>query len=71
MEFLYPKSCLRSSCSKAVVLPRPRAHARGEEDKPARPAGTIFPRYHQSRMVRKVADDTLKHFAATGEIGRK
>ncbi|MEX5214688.1 MAG: DEAD/DEAH box helicase family protein [Nitrospiraceae bacterium] len=42
-----------------------------ESDKPERPAFTILPRYHQSRMVRKVADDVLSHFAATGEIGRK
>ena len=42
-----------------------------EDDKPERPAFTIFPRYHQSRMVRKVADDITAHFAATGDIGRK
>lgn len=42
-----------------------------EEGKPERPAFTIFPRYHQSRMVRKVADDAVVHFAASGDIGRK
>ena len=31
----------------------------------------MFPRYHQSRMVRKVADDISAHFAATGDIGKK
>ncbi len=46
-------------------------HRDAEEDKPERPAFTILPRYHQSRMVRKVADDALAHFAATGDIGRK
>ena len=36
-----------------------------------RPAYTLFPRYHQSRMVRKVADEALRHFTATGTIGCK
>jgi type I restriction enzyme R subunit len=30
-----------------------------------------MPRYHQSRMVRKVADAASAHFSATGDIGRK
>jgi type I restriction enzyme R subunit len=42
-----------------------------EEDKPARQAFTILPRYHQSRMVRKVADDASEHFVGSGDIGRK
>src|SRR3989344_5274494 len=50
-----------------VRVPRREA----EEDKPERPAFTILPRYHQSRMVRKVADDAITHFAETGDIGRK
>src|SRR6185295_5631842 len=32
---------------------------------------TVFPRYHQARLVRKVAEDISTHFAATGNIGRK
>ena len=42
-----------------------------EDHKPARPAFTIFPRYHQSRLVRRVAQDIGAHFAATGDIGKK
>lgn len=42
-----------------------------EEDKRGLPAFTILPRYHQSRMVRKVADDAVAHFATSGDIGRK
>ena len=42
-----------------------------EEDNRSSPAFTILPRYHQSRMVRKVADDALAHFATSGDIGRK
>lgn len=46
-------------------------HRDAEGDKPERPASTILPRYHQSRMVRKVADDAIQHFAESGDIGRK
>ena len=42
-----------------------------EDDKTERPAFTIFPRYHQSRLVRRVAEDITAHFAATGDIGKK
>lgn len=42
-----------------------------KEDKPERPAVTLFPRYHQARTVRRIADDALSHFGETGNIGRK
>jgi hypothetical protein len=42
-----------------------------EADKPVRPASTIFPRYHQSRLVRRVAEDITAHFAKAGDIGKK
>jgi len=32
---------------------------------------TVFPRYHQSRMVRKIAGLTSAHFAQQGHIGQK
>jgi len=72
VEFLYrevlSKDELLEALSFFLVYVPERA---AEEDKPARAAATIFPRYHQSRMVRAVADDAAAHFAATGEIGRK
>lgn len=72
VEFLYrevlSKDRLLEMLSFFLVrVPKQEA----EEDKPERPAYTIMPRYHQSRMVRKVADDALAHFVATNEIGRK
>jgi type I restriction enzyme R subunit len=72
VEFLYrevlSKDRLLEMLSFFLVrVPKQEA----EEDKPERPAFTILPRYHQSRMVRKVADDALAHFAEAGEIGRK
>ncbi len=42
-----------------------------EDDKPECPAFTLFPRYHQSRTVRKVADDISAQFTAQADIGRK
>jgi type I restriction enzyme R subunit len=42
-----------------------------EDDKTERAAFTMFPRYHQSRLVRRVAEDITAHFAAKGDIGRK
>ena len=72
VEFLYrevlSKDQLLEMLSFFLVrVPRFEAVA----DKQERPAFTILPRYHQSRMVRKVADDAVARFAATGDIGRK
>ncbi|HNW12794.1 MAG TPA: DEAD/DEAH box helicase family protein, partial [Candidatus Rifleibacterium sp.] len=42
-----------------------------EADRPERAAFTIMPRFHQSRMVRRVVDEATRRFAETGEIGGK
>ena len=42
-----------------------------EADKTERAAFTLFPRYHQSRLVRKISQDITAHFAAKGDIGKK
>jgi len=72
VEFLYRAVLSKERLLEAlafflVYVPKREA----EDDKPERPAFTLFPRYHQSRMVRKVADAAAEHFAATGEIGGK
>ncbi|MCF8199001.1 MAG: DEAD/DEAH box helicase family protein [Sulfuritalea sp.] len=72
VEFLYREVLAKDSLLEAlsaflVYVPKRDA----EDDKPERPALTLFPRYHQSRMVRKVATAALDHFVATGNIGRK
>lgn len=72
VEFLYREVLSKDHLLEMLsffLLRVPRREP--EEDKPERPAFTIAPRYHQSRMVRKVASDALAHFTATGEIGRK
>jgi type I restriction enzyme R subunit len=72
VEFLYREALSRDRILEALAFFLVRVPKRDAEgDKPERPAFTLFPRYHQSRMVRKVADDALTHFAEKGDIGRK
>lgn len=72
VEFLYrevlsKEHLLEAFSSFLVYVPKREA----EDDKPERPASTLFPRYHQSRMVRKLSGDIVGHFETTGNIGRK
>ncbi|MET0621588.1 MAG: DEAD/DEAH box helicase family protein [Pyrinomonadaceae bacterium] len=72
VEFLYREVLSKERILEAlsfflVYVPKREA----DEDRPEQLAYTIFPRYHQSRMARKVADDALEHFTQTGNIGRK
>ena len=72
VEFLYREVLSKEHLLEALSFFLIRVPTReAEEDRAAREAFTIFPRYHQSRMVRKVSDDVLAHFAETGEVGRK
>jgi type I restriction enzyme R subunit len=72
VEFLYREVLSKEHLLEALsffLLRVPKREA--EEDKPEHSAFTILPRYHQSRMVRRLGDDAQSHFAATGDIGRK
>jgi len=72
VEFLYREVLSKDHLLETLSFFLVRVPQRdAEEDKPERPAFTILPRYHQSRMVRKVADDAVARFATTGDIGRK
>lgn len=72
VEFLYREVLSKKQLLEALAFFLVRVPEReAEDDKPKRPACTIFPRYHQARLVRKVAADISTHFAATGNIGRK
>jgi type I restriction enzyme R subunit len=72
VEFLYREVLSKDQLLEALSFFLVRVpHRDADEDKPERPAFTIFPRYHQSRMVRRIADDVLAHFAAHGDIGKK
>jgi len=72
IEFLYRDVLSRDHLLEALSFFLVRVPERdAEEDRPHQPARTILPRYHQSRLVRRVADDAVSHFAASGDIGRK
>jgi type I restriction enzyme, R subunit len=72
VEFLYREVLSQDQLLEALSFFLIRVPKREvDEDKPAQAAFTILPRYHQSRMVRKVADTASNDFATTGDIGRK
>ncbi|MCX6908525.1 MAG: type I restriction endonuclease, partial [Verrucomicrobia bacterium] len=72
VEFLYREVLAKDQLLEALSFFLVRVPQRdAEEDKPERLACTLFPRYHQSRTVRKVADNISAQFVAKGEIGRK
>lgn len=72
VEFLYREVLAQDQLLEALSFFLVRVPERdAEDDKPARPASTIFPRYHQSRLVRRMAEDIMAHFATAGDIGKK
>jgi type I restriction enzyme R subunit len=72
VEFLYREVLAKDQLLEALSFFLIRVPQRdAEDDRPERPAFTLFPRYHQSRSVRMVANDISAQFAAKGDIGRK
>ena len=72
VEYLYREVLSQEQLLEALSFFLVRVPDReAEDDKPARPASTIFPRYHQSRLVRRVAGDITAHFVTAGNIGKK
>lgn len=72
VEFLYRDVLSKDSLLEAIAFYLVRAPKQeAAEDRPERPAFTIFPRYHQRRCVEKIAQETQSNFAAQGDVGRK
>ncbi len=72
VEFLYREVLSKEQLLEALSFFLVRVpHREAEDDKPERPAFTLFPRYHQARLVRKISEDITAHFATTGDIGKK
>ncbi|MDQ1335300.1 MAG: type restriction enzyme subunit, partial [Thermodesulfobacteriota bacterium] len=72
VEFLYREVLSRDHLLEALSFFLVRVPGReAEEDRQAREPFTIFPRFHQSRMVREVSEDVLRRFTATGQVGHK
>lgn len=72
VEFLYRDVLSKDQLLEALsfyLVYFPKREAEG--DKPERPAETKFPRYHQSRLVRRVSQDITSHFTANADIGKK
>ncbi len=72
VEFLYKDVLSKEAIIEAisfylVYVPLKEA----EPGRPEIPAYTVFPRYHQSRMVQKLSQDALGHFTEHGDIGKK
>lgn len=72
VEFLYREVLSREHLLEALSFFLVRVLKReAEGDIQECPAFTIFPRYHQSRLVRRIAEDITAYFAAKGDIGKK
>ena len=72
VEFLYRELLAKDSLLEALSFFLVRVpHRDAVDDVPEHPAFTLFPRYHQSRLVRKVAEDISARFADQADIGRK
>lgn len=72
VEFLYRDVLSESSVLESLSFFLVNVPEREEdEEHSVRPAFNIFPRYHQSRMVDRVASDALKHFGESGDLGKK
>lgn len=72
VEFLYRDVFSQEQLLEALSFFLVRVPKReAKDDVPERPAFTLYPRFHQSRMVRKVSADLVGHFAEKGDVGRK
>ena len=72
VEFLYREVLSKDHLLEALSFFLVRVPKREEEgDKTERPAFTLFPRYHQSRLVRRITEDITTHFTEQGDIGKK
>ena len=72
VEFLYREVLSKDQLLEALsffLVRVPKEEAEG--DKKGHPAFTMFPRYHQSRLVRRISNEISDHYIATGNIGRK
>ncbi len=72
IEFLYREVLSKEQLLEALSFFLVRVPTReAEGDVQERQAFTMFPRYHQSRLVRRVAEDITTHFTTKGDIGKK
>jgi len=66
VEFFYRDVLAKENLLKALSFYL--VHVPEKDDKPAY---SLFPRYHQSRLVDKFSADLQAHFTSTGQLGKK
>jgi type I restriction enzyme R subunit len=72
VEFLYREVLSRDSLLEAISFYLVHVPKRdGGPDLPARPAFSLFPRYHQRRCVERTCTKVVEHFASQGNLGLK
>lgn len=72
VEFLYDEVLAPENLLEDIAFSLVRVPEKPETEKdPARPAFTIYPRFHQSRCVKKIAADISAYFAEKGDVGKK
>ena len=72
VEFLYDEVLAPENLLEDIAFFLVRVPEKPETEKdPARPAFTIYPRFHQSRCVKKIAADISAYFAEKGAVGKK
>ena len=72
VEFLYREVLSKDSLLEAISFYLVRAPKQdGGPDLPARPAFTLFPRYHQRRCVDRTCTEVVDHFVEHGNLGLK
>ena len=72
VEFLYDEVLAPENLLEDIAFFLVRVPEKPETDTdPARPAFTIYPRFHQSRCVKKIAADISAYFIERGDIGKK
>lgn len=72
VEFLYDEVLAPENLLEDIAFFLVRVPEKPETNKdPARPAFTIYPRFHQSRCVKKIAADISAYFTERGDIGKK
>lgn len=72
VEFLYGEVLSRDSLLEAVAFYLVHVPKQdGGPDLPARPAFTLFPRYHQRRCVERTCTEVVDHFVEHSNLGLK
>lgn len=71
VEFLYRDVLSKDTILESISFYLIYAHSEKRSESEDAKTFTIFPRFHQSRMVNRLSSDLLSHFNTSGAIGKK